>query len=127
MNPPVTHLLFDMDGLLLDTEIVYTRVTQEIVGRYGKTFTWAVKGNMIGRPAIEAARYLVEAMALPQPQSCSWVIPALVDACFVQSTPIPSHPHLIRLNHSRYDISLPILQQVFFFGYPQSSFPSFFD
>lgn len=61
----VTHILFDMDGLLLDTEIVYTQVTQKIVGRYGKVFDWSIKSNMIGRPSADSAQYLVEALSLP--------------------------------------------------------------
>lgn len=65
-NPrPATACLFDMDGLLLDTEIIYTQVTQQIVGRFGKVFDWSIKGNMIGRPAEDSARYLVEALDLP--------------------------------------------------------------
>ena len=62
---PVTHVIFDMDGVLLDTERFYTEVTQQIVGRFGKVFDWSVKGNMVGRPALESARYLVETLALP--------------------------------------------------------------
>ncbi|MCW5892963.1 MAG: HAD-IA family hydrolase [bacterium] len=62
---PVTHVLFDMDGVLLDTEKLYTEATQRIVGRFGKVFDWSVKGNMIGRPAMDSARYLVRALALP--------------------------------------------------------------
>lgn len=62
---PAHHVIFDLDGVLLDTERFYTEVTQSIVGRYGKTFDWTVKGNMVGRPAIESARYLVEALDLP--------------------------------------------------------------
>ena len=54
-----------MDGVLLDTERFYTEVTQQIVGRWGKTFDWSVKGQMIGRKALDAARYLVEALELP--------------------------------------------------------------
>lgn len=54
-----------MDGVLLDTERFYTEVTQAIVGRWGKVFDWSVKGNMIGRPARDSARYLVETLALP--------------------------------------------------------------
>ena len=61
----VRAVLFDMDGVLLDTERFYTEVTQEIVGRYGKTFDWSLKQNMVGRPAIESARYLVDALDLP--------------------------------------------------------------
>jgi pseudouridine-5'-monophosphatase len=62
---PAQHVIFDLDGVLLDTERFYTEVTQSIVGRYGKTFDWTVKGNMVGRPAIESARYLVKALDLP--------------------------------------------------------------
>jgi pseudouridine-5'-monophosphatase len=51
--------------VLLDTEPLYTRVTQEIVGEYGKTFDWSIKKHMIGRPSIESARYLVNALELP--------------------------------------------------------------
>ena len=64
-TPVFSHALFDMDGLLLDTEIIYTKVTQSIVGRFDKTFDWSIKANMIGRPAIDSARYLVEQLDLP--------------------------------------------------------------
>ncbi len=61
----VQGCLFDMDGLLLDTEIIYTEVTQSIVGRFGKVFDWSIKGNMIGRPSEDSAKYLVSALDLP--------------------------------------------------------------
>ena len=57
--------IFDMDGVLLDTEQIYTDVTQEIVGRFGKVYDWSIKSNMIGRPSIESARYLVKTLDLP--------------------------------------------------------------
>lgn len=62
---PVNAVLFDVDGLLLNTEIVYTSVTSEIAARYGKVFDWSLKANMIGRAQIESARYLVDALDLP--------------------------------------------------------------
>ena len=65
MRRRATHVIFDMDGVLLDTERLYTQATQAIVGRFGKTFDWSIKGNMIGRPAIDSARYLVQALDLP--------------------------------------------------------------
>jgi pseudouridine-5'-monophosphatase len=58
-------VIYDLDGVLLDTEHFYTEVTQEIVGAYGKTFDWSVKSNMIGRPSRESAIYLVDALSLP--------------------------------------------------------------
>ena len=64
-HPLITHVIYDMDGLLLDTEPFYTEVTQTIVGRYGRTFDWSVKSRMIGKKAIDSARILVEALNLP--------------------------------------------------------------
>jgi pseudouridine 5'-phosphatase len=60
-----THVIFDMDGVLLDTERLYTQATQQIVGRFGKVYDWSIKGNMIGRVAIDSARYLVDVLELP--------------------------------------------------------------
>ncbi len=54
-----------MDGLLLDTEGIYTEVTQQIAGEYGKVFDWSVKRRIIGRPASQAAKIIVESLELP--------------------------------------------------------------
>jgi pseudouridine-5'-monophosphatase len=65
LHSKVGYVLFDVDGLLLDTEIIYTQVTQEIVSRFGKTFDWSIKANMIGRAELESSRYLVEVLKIP--------------------------------------------------------------
>ena len=54
-----------MDGLLLDTEGIYTEVTQDIVGEYGKVFDWSIKKTIIGRPSSQAAKIIVETLDLP--------------------------------------------------------------
>lgn len=62
---PARCVIFDLDGVLLDTEHFYTEVTEEICRQYGKTFDWSIKSNMIGRPSFESACYLVDALSLP--------------------------------------------------------------
>jgi len=59
------YALFDLDGVLLDTEELYTQATQEIVGRYGKTYDWSLKQHVIGRDARLGARRLLESLEIP--------------------------------------------------------------
>ncbi|KAE9602423.1 hypothetical protein Lal_00050082 [Lupinus albus] len=59
VRKPITHVIFDMDGLLLDTENFYTQVQEIVLARYNKTFDWNLKPKMMGKKAIEAARVFV--------------------------------------------------------------------
>jgi pseudouridine-5'-monophosphatase len=60
-----SHVIFDMDGVLLDTEPLYTQATQQVIEPYGKVFDWSIKCEMMGRKSEESAQYLVERLALP--------------------------------------------------------------
>ncbi|CCH62173.1 hypothetical protein TBLA_0G02330 [Henningerozyma blattae CBS 6284] len=58
--------LFDMDGLLLNTEDIYTITANEALKKYGKgPFTWDVKMRMQGLPGPEAGAVAVKHYDLP--------------------------------------------------------------
>ncbi|KAI4971346.1 hypothetical protein ZWY2020_002260 [Hordeum vulgare] len=60
----ISHVIFDMDGLLLDTEGFYTEVQERILARYGKVFDWSLKAKMMGKKAAESARIFVDECGL---------------------------------------------------------------
>ncbi|MEO6599894.1 MAG: HAD-IA family hydrolase [Polyangiaceae bacterium] len=60
-----SHVIFDLDGVLLDTEKLYTEATQRVVDEFGKTFDWSLKSQMMGRHELEAAQLLVDTLGLP--------------------------------------------------------------
>ena len=94
---PVRAVIYDMDGLLLDTEVFYTEVTQQIVGRFGKTFDWSVKSKMIGRPAIDSAHVLVQALGLPiKPEQYLEEREQLLAERFPQAQAKPGAERLVR-------------------------------
>jgi pseudouridine-5'-monophosphatase len=59
------HVIFDLDGVLLDTEPLYTQATARVAARFGKVYDWVVKAECIGRGTLEAAAIIVEALGLP--------------------------------------------------------------
>ena len=65
MATGIRCVIFDMDGLLLDTERLYTVAMREVVGRYGKILSPSLKARVMGRPAMDSARDVVSALDLP--------------------------------------------------------------
>ncbi|CAE6471200.1 unnamed protein product [Rhizoctonia solani] len=58
-KPHIKYVLFDMDGLLIDSEGVYTKVTNDILAPYGKEMTWDIKKELMGKPERAAAETLL--------------------------------------------------------------------
>ncbi|KAH9055538.1 HAD-like protein [Lactarius vividus] len=44
----IEYVIFDMDGLMIDSERVYTDVTNDILAPYGAKMTWEIKAGLMG-------------------------------------------------------------------------------
>lgn len=65
-NVPIKACLFDMDGLLINSEDIYTRISNEVLAEYGKpSLPWSVKVQLQGRPGPDAAQRLIDWAELP--------------------------------------------------------------
>lgn len=96
----VTCVIYDMDGLLLDTEPFYTAASQLIAKRYGKVFDWSVKSRMIGQRAADSARVFTEALGLPlTPEEYLQMRQTVLDELFPLAKPMPGAIRLTRHLH----------------------------
>src|SRR3954464_10855319 len=55
---PIRAVVFDLDGLLFDTEFLFFRVASEMLRDRGKEFTVEIMRAMIGRQPGESGRAL---------------------------------------------------------------------
>ncbi len=65
MSPHVSHVIFDLDGTLLDSEGLYSDAAQLVCGQYGKVYSRELKQRCMGGHALRGAEIVVAALALP--------------------------------------------------------------
>lgn len=65
MPLPPTHVIFDLDGTLIDSEPLYTLAARAVVSRFGKTFDFAIKRQIMGGGPLAGAKLVVERLGLP--------------------------------------------------------------
>ncbi|WCJ42341.1 glycerol-3-phosphatase 1 [Euphorbia peplus] len=100
----ISHVIFDMDGLILDTEKFYTQVQEKILARYNKKFEWSLKAKMMGMKAIEAAKVFVEATGISDSLSAEDFLVEREDMLrdmFPTSELMPGASRLIRHLHAK--------------------------
>lgn len=106
MTPEITHVIFDNDGLLLDTEPFYTTAHQTVAARFGKVFDWSIKSRMIGLRAQDSARVMIETLQLPI--SVPEYLEArkkTLDELFPLSEPLPG---AVKLTHHLHKLGIPM-------------------
>ncbi|MGK7921849.1 MAG: HAD-IA family hydrolase [Trichodesmium sp.] len=103
--PKITHVIYDLDGLLLDTESIHAQVNQEVTSRYGKIFDKHIKCKITGRKSIDSARAVVELLELPvTPENYLQQRNNLTYQRFPQAKPMPG---AISLTQHLYQHKIP--------------------
>lgn len=62
---PVTHCIFDMDGLLLDTEFIYEKSIREICRSFEKDYPFDVRMKVMGTTEQNTAATVIREVVLP--------------------------------------------------------------
>jgi HAD superfamily hydrolase (TIGR01509 family) len=63
----IRAVVFDLDGLMFDTEALFFRASSEVLASRGKRFTPEIMKALIGRRAIEVAGWLKTLAGLDEP------------------------------------------------------------
>lgn len=61
----ITHVIFDLDGTLIDSEKYLFNSTNDILKQYGKTYDWTIRSKTIGLHLIKATPIIIEHFELP--------------------------------------------------------------
>ena len=92
----ITHVIFDLDGTLLDTDKVFTLVSQVIATRNGKAFSVELKTRMMGRPALEATETMIKELGLPyEPRELLKIRTKMQDEYWPRSEAMPGARQLV--------------------------------
>jgi HAD superfamily hydrolase (TIGR01509 family) len=99
MTPPAA-CLFDLDGLLLDTEPLHARAWQEAATRFGRSLTPSELLQLRGRRRLDCARQVLEWMAesiqaAPTVEELLAVRQPIAEALLVQASPMPGAVELV--------------------------------
>ena len=62
---PVTHVIFDVDGTLLDTVSIYKDVLSKVLKRHDKKWSWELSVKTLGMRREETMAQIIEFYKLP--------------------------------------------------------------
>jgi len=64
-TPRPHAVLFDLDGILVDTEPLYSHATEQVLREFGHGYPSSMKQRLMGRGAVEAAELLLGELQIP--------------------------------------------------------------
>jgi HAD superfamily hydrolase (TIGR01509 family) len=66
-SPALQAVVFDLDGLLVNSEDLYEEAGETVLRRRGKTYEAALREQMMGRPVVDAIQLMIDCHSLPDP------------------------------------------------------------
>ena len=101
-----TAIIFDMDGLMVDTEPLSRRAWEQVIAPFGAVLDDVVYGRMIGRRSPEAGQILLDAIDIPlSVEELVGRKTAVFDQVLAQGVPIM--PGLMELHDEIARLGLP--------------------
>jgi HAD superfamily hydrolase (TIGR01509 family) len=89
-EPGILAVVFDLDGVLVDTEHLWDEVREELTTEWGGRYTPAAQEAMMGMSSHEWSRYLHETVGLREP-------------------PETINTEVVRRMLARYEVDLPVV------------------
>ena len=82
-NSQIRAVVFDLDGLLVNTEDLYEQAGESVLRRRGKTYDAELREQMMGRPVVDAIQLMIDCHSLSDPLEdlmgeCKEVLDALM-------------------------------------------------
>ncbi|HEY3732580.1 MAG TPA: HAD family phosphatase [Streptosporangiaceae bacterium] len=87
---PPQAVLFDMDGLLVDTEPIWYEIETEVMARLGGSWTPADQVALVGGSLERTLGYLLAKASRPVPQRqvAGWLINGMIDRLAASAVPL---------------------------------------
>jgi HAD superfamily hydrolase (TIGR01509 family) len=100
--------IFDLDGLLIDSEQVWDAVREEYVGEHGRPYDDTVQRAMMGMSSAEWSRYLHESVGIPdEPTAINDDVVRRMQAAYAEHLPlVPGAVEAVERVAARFPLAL---------------------
>ncbi len=102
LHPPLRATVFDLDGILANTEDLYEQAGETVLARRGKIYDAELREQIMGRPVVDAIKIMIDCHSLPDSvddlmQECADMLVQLIASSLA---PMPGAISLINDLHS---------------------------